>query len=321
MEGNSISLRRIYAEGAVASADTESRTVSGLTFSSTAPARRFGRLPPGLGGDWGEFDEILSHDPSHWRLQRVANGVCSYLLNHDRFHPLGVVESVVIDPVAGKAVATVRLSRSEIASQHLQDIADRTAGGISFGYLVHKYQLVSRGDDSTPPMLIATDIELLEISNERVPHDPDANFSNVTLSARSIEIPSHLKEKRMEEFNDREKMANLEATIEELKRSLSQADTENSQLREQLQYHTKVKELEARAKSLASEGRITHHEMGVLFGGDVNVIGVEYFLEIAEKRSPILNTKNPLAGKEVELPTIPDDPTEGYFSRKSLRRV
>lgn len=313
-------LRRFHTE-LKAETDAASRVVSGLVFSSTAPARRFGRLPDGLGGDWGEYDEVISHNPDHWRLHRVANGVCSYLLNHDRFHPLGVVESVAFDPELGKASATVRLSRSAIASQHLDDIQDRTAGGVSFGYLVHKYQLVSRGTETTPPTLLAVDIELLEISNERVPHDPDANFSGVVLNIRTIDIPIHLKEKRMEESNDRKEILKLEQTIEELKRALDKLTEDNAELTSKLHYHERVKDLEARAKSLAAEGKLTHHEVGVLFTDEVNVTGVDYFLGIAEKRAPILNKKNPLAGKEVELPSLSDDPTDGYFARRTLRKV
>jgi hypothetical protein len=90
--------------------DAAARTVA-LAASSEEPYRR----------SWGV--EILDHSPGSVDLSRLADGRHPLLLNHDWEKQIGVVESVEIG-ADRRLRASVRLSRSALGEEILQDIAD-----------------------------------------------------------------------------------------------------------------------------------------------------------------------------------------------------
>ena len=175
-------------------ADTEARTLT-FPFSSTRPVERWAwcdELPEGASNI---FDEVLSHDPAHWRLERVDEGVCPYLKNHSRNAKLGRVLSVAFDN--DRAIATVKLRRSAEADQELSDLEDGVSDGVSFGYQVHRYRVLQpaeydgEGWDrrlTKKAILEGVDISLMEISSEAIPADPSVGFGKSAIDLRTIQI-------------------------------------------------------------------------------------------------------------------------------------
>lgn len=128
-----------------------------FAFASEAPVERF----------FG-FEE-LEVTPSAARLDRVAQGVAPVLENHISGLVVGRVLAVKIgsDRIAR---ARVRFSRSAAARDVVQDVVDGIRQGISFGYRVHKMELVEAGDDGD--RFRVTDWELFEITIASMPADP-----------------------------------------------------------------------------------------------------------------------------------------------------
>lgn len=115
--------------------DTESRTVD-LACSSEQPYQRW----------WGV--EILDHAPASVNLSRLADGKHPLLLDHDMTKQIGVVDRVWLD--ADRVLrATVRLSRSALGSEVLQDIADGIRSLVSIGYLIDEIIEERTLDDGT----------------------------------------------------------------------------------------------------------------------------------------------------------------------------
>lgn len=127
------------------------RTIT-LAFSSEEPVERhFGM-------------EILSHDISAVDLSRLNDGA-PLLLNHELEDQIGVVESATIDSdKVGRAV--VRFSRSEMATEILNDVMDKIRRKVSVGYIVTEYTAGNNAGE-----YIATKWQPLEISIVSVPAD------------------------------------------------------------------------------------------------------------------------------------------------------
>ena len=176
-------------------ASTSARSLS-FPFSSNRPVERFAWFDESLPeGSSYIFDEILSHEKNAWNLERVLSGVCPFLRNHDRAVKLGVVEDVQFS--GDRAYASVKLRQTPDASQLLTDLEDGTAGGVSFGYSVQKYRVVTPakfgvdGNLTQKAVLEAVEITLYEVSCEELPADPTIGFgksSDRPISLRSVSI-------------------------------------------------------------------------------------------------------------------------------------
>lgn len=132
----------------------ETRTVE-LAFSSETPVERY----------WG--NEILDHGPSAIRLDRLRDGG-ALLREHDPDRHIGVVETVQIQDRRGHA--SVRLGRSPLAEQALQDVQDGILRHVSVGYRIH--QMVLEASDGHEETYRVTEWEPYEISLVAMPADP-----------------------------------------------------------------------------------------------------------------------------------------------------
>lgn len=133
--------------------DAEKRTIR-FSFSSDSPVERY----------YG--DEILDHNPSSIRLDRIRDGG-PLLLEHDTEELIGVVEDVSVE--GGKCYANVRFSKSEAGQAALEDVRDGIRRNVSVGYNVHKMRLESESGDRKSYRI--TDWEPLEVSLVSVPAD------------------------------------------------------------------------------------------------------------------------------------------------------
>lgn len=139
----------------VQSFDTGSRTVE-LAFSSEVEVERWFGV------------EILDHDPSSVRLDRLRDGG-ALLVNHDWNDQVGVIESVSID-TDRRGRAVVRFGKSARADEIFQDIIDGIRKHVSVGYRVLAAKLQETRDEYTDVFRI-TDWEPYEISIVSVPAD------------------------------------------------------------------------------------------------------------------------------------------------------
>jgi hypothetical protein len=134
----------------------EKRTVD-VVFATERPVRSY---------DWevGEFMEVLSMDPAHMRRERMDQGL-PVLNNHRRYEGvngvLGIAENVRLEN--GQATATIRFSERDEVQGVIQDVRSGILKGISVGYAVHAYELVSRKEGQLPTYR-AIDWEPMEVS-------------------------------------------------------------------------------------------------------------------------------------------------------------
>lgn len=268
----------------------DTRTIQ-VSFSSDRPVERYfwmsdAEMPDGASY---VFDEVISHDPSHWNLERVNNGVCGFLKNHDRHQKLGTVLSVNFQ--GNKGYADIKLRRTDDANQLLIDLEDETAGGVSFRYIVTKYKVITPAEYEAEGMystrlkkkavLEAIAIELLEISNEEMPADPTVGFGKSFLNSREIqidgnpgwEIPVVNREEPMAtqpvtpspESQERTYSA---AEVEALKRELTQAQTEREAIERRSQITDKFHGLRQRAEKLVGELKLCTAAYEEMFGAN-----------------------------------------------------
>ncbi|MBW7950801.1 MAG: HK97 family phage prohead protease, partial [Pseudorhodoplanes sp.] len=122
------------------------------------------------------FDEELSMDPSHVRLDRLNNG--APLL---KVHALDELEAVIGSVVPGTAriengrgIARVRLSEREDVAPVWEDIRSGHIRAVSIGYQVHRYEITR--PDNGPELWRAVDWTPFEISAVPVGADPEAGF-------------------------------------------------------------------------------------------------------------------------------------------------
>lgn len=173
----------------------EERTV-GFSFSSKGNiCERYGYLSELPDGASVVFDEYLSHDPNAWDLSRVASGTCPFLKNHTRGQKIGIIKNVILDGEKGFAMA--KLSKNALADQFMSDIEDGTSGGISFGYSVEEYRVVTPAEYSDndgyreltkKALLEATKIVLFEISSEDIPADPSVGYGKSFVELKNVAI-------------------------------------------------------------------------------------------------------------------------------------
>ena len=148
-----------------------------FVFSSEYPVLRY---------DYWEdeaFYEVLSHDPSSVNTQRVTEGVCPVLWNHNWDLQRGIVKSVNFTD--GKASCDVKYDDNEYGKDLCHLVQMGTRRGVSFMYQVHdeytelpmkeavalieKYGLSDKG---YYPVRVSKNWEIFEISHVSVPADP-----------------------------------------------------------------------------------------------------------------------------------------------------
>lgn len=139
----------------ISNVDVEARTAD-FSFASNKPIEHwFGYL-------------ILDTTDKAVILDRVTNGVCPHLVNHDTDKQVGVVlaDSITLgDMVRG----TIKFSRSAMGEEVFCDVQDEIRNGVSFGFLVHDMVLESEKDDV--PTYRATKWEILETTSASIPAD------------------------------------------------------------------------------------------------------------------------------------------------------
>lgn len=279
--------------------NTEQRTI-GFSFSSKSNiCERYAFTSDLPDGASYVFDEYLSHDASAWDLTRVTNNTCPFLRNHTRGQKLGIVKNVTLD--GEKGVAVVKLSKNSLADQFVSDIEDETSGGISFGYYVEEYKVISPAEYSEDKgyreltkkaLLEATKIVLLEISSEDIPADPTVGYnkSGVVLADVTIKGDPNFYQKST---TMTEEYKTLELELQSVKSALSESTTkqqiltaENDKLAAQIkQLESAIQEkselisqfekkelvtsryydLRQKAEDLVSQAKLSSHEFNDLF--------------------------------------------------------
>lgn len=231
----------------------DARTL-GFSFSSKSNICEryslYGDLPEGASV---VFDEQLSHDARSWDLTRVTNKTCPFLKNHARGQKIGIVTEVGLD--GDRGMATVKLSRNSLAEQFMSDIEDGTSGGISFGYTVEEYRVITPAEYATDKdgcvmltkkaLLEATKIVLLEISSEDIPADPTVGYGKSLVCFDDISVkgdPNFNPNRKMNEKTEIElELINLQTALADSNKSnaaLSEKQilliNENNRLTEQI---------------------------------------------------------------------------------------
>lgn len=165
--------RAIEASYRPSTASVEAFTVE-VTMSSETPYMR--RDMNGV-----IFNEVLSHEPGHVRLDKMNNGA-PLLDNHYRDGSvdddvIGVVLSARIDATAREAIAVVRFDTSAKGRELFRKVLEGTLRKFSIGYTAFKYEeeVVDTGETITRRII---DWQPYEVSLVAVPADDNANSRN-----------------------------------------------------------------------------------------------------------------------------------------------
>lgn len=128
-------------EAPVVSVDAGNRTAA-LIWTTGAAVKRY---------DWWNdrfYMEVLSMDPAHVRMDRLASGKAPVLNTHGRYSledVLGVVTSATLG--AGDGRAEIKFSQREDVAPVVQDVADGIICNVSVGYAIHRVRMVSPAAD------------------------------------------------------------------------------------------------------------------------------------------------------------------------------
>ena len=161
-------VQRRNAELAPDTIDREARSVE-VVWSTGATVRR----SPWFGEP---YDEVLSLDPAHVRLERLNAGA-PFLQTHQVYRLEGIIGSVVPGSARidnGRGIATVRLSEREDVEAIWRDIEAGHVRAVSVGYKVHRYDIEK--PDSGVEVWRAVDWTPVEISAVPIGADPDAGI-------------------------------------------------------------------------------------------------------------------------------------------------
>ncbi|MFW2072631.1 phage major capsid protein [Acinetobacter gerneri] len=135
--------------------DLEKRTVE-LSFSSEAEVGRWFGV------------EILDHSQGAIDFDRLHNRA-PFLLQHNSYEQVGVVENAWLDLSQRKGRAIVRLSKSTKGEEILQDINDLIRTNISVGYTIKKAILKEQREHED--VYLITEWQPYEISSVSIPAD------------------------------------------------------------------------------------------------------------------------------------------------------
>jgi hypothetical protein len=237
----------------------------------------------------GNYNEVLSMDASHMRMERINSG--APVLNNHRSYggvdtQLGKVERAWIE--GGVAKAILRFSKRADIQPIIQDIRDGIISSVSVGYRVHKYEEKaapepkaspngnSRAD--TTPTYIATDWEPYEISMVSIPADTKAGVRADGDTQNDVIIISQDIERKMD--TPTPNPAPVVATEEQIRAAQETATKAERQRVADIQ-------LAARQAGLGDEFASQH----ITDGTTVDGFRAAAFEELA-KRSPKVKTHN-----------------------------
>lgn len=167
----------------------EDRTIE-VVFSTGSKGKRY---------SWsiGEYFEELSMKKGDVRLERLNAGA-PVLNNHSRSEGLngviGVVEKAYIRNKEG--IALIRFSEREEVQGIVRDIQSGIIRNVSIGYVVHKFDDVSKKNDEIPT-LRATDWEPMEVSFVDIPFDMNAQSRSQEKDAQYDCIIEKIEEQNM----------------------------------------------------------------------------------------------------------------------------
>lgn len=149
----------------------ESKRTFDLVWSTGAKVRRY---------DWRYermYDEELSLDPSHVRMERLASGRAPLLDDHNRWEgvrsALGVVTNAQIG--AGEGTATIKFSKRGDVADIMEDVKDGIVTSISVGYRVHRTEMLPPKKEGDVWVYRAVDWEPYELSLTPIPAETGAN--------------------------------------------------------------------------------------------------------------------------------------------------
>ena len=149
--------------------NAENRTVE-VVWSTGATVRRSFL-------DGTPFDESLSMDARHVRMERLTSGAAPFLDSHRRestADTLGVVERAWLDAATGNGHALIRFSERAEVAPIMRDVASGVLRNISVGYRIYRIEEAARQGTGTVPLYRAVDWEPYEISLVPVPADVGA---------------------------------------------------------------------------------------------------------------------------------------------------
>jgi hypothetical protein len=160
-----IDLPALSVRAAVGSVNKDARTVD-VVFSTGASVPRQDY--------WTgkRFNEVLSMDPAHVRLDRLNAGA-PVLDAHSAYSVGDVLGAVQPNSAAvkdKKGTATLRFSKRDTVDPIFNDIADGIISNVSVGYRVYKYVEETPKDGGTPTRT-AIDWEPFELSMVPMPAD------------------------------------------------------------------------------------------------------------------------------------------------------
>ncbi|QDV04755.1 Caudovirus prohead protease [Planctomycetes bacterium Poly30] len=152
-----------------------------IVFSTGAAVRRY---------SWrfgGYYDELLSLDPAHVRLERLNTGRAPFLQDHDSWTVEKVIGSIVAGSVRvedGKMIGRVQMHQTERALELTERMARGELCSVSLGYQTYEHLLVER--DGEIDQRTATDWEPYELSLVSIPADNDSHTRNQPRGAECV---------------------------------------------------------------------------------------------------------------------------------------
>lgn len=186
-------------EAPVTAVSTQSRTVD-LVWSTGSSVLRW---------DWYAeryYNEVLSLDPAHVRMERLQSGRAPLLNTHSRWDlssVLGVIRTA--DLADGQGVATAEFSKRADVEPYYQDVVDKIIGNVSVGYTVHAFERIPPTNPGELWTYLAVDWEPSEASlvpigadadsgvrsiDQQPPAMPEGRLSPCTFTTRNTE-PTH----------------------------------------------------------------------------------------------------------------------------------
>lgn len=175
------------------SVNEEERTIE-VVFGTETPVKR-------TTWDDGPWLEVLSFNPDHIRVERLANGVVPVLDNHRSWSGadgvLGSVSAYRIE--GGKGYATLRFAKTPDVDNIWRKVADGHIKGVSVGYRIHKMERDVTADPNNPPKIPtyrAIDWEPMEISIAPIPADENSGVRSEAPN-NSVILINHNNEETM----------------------------------------------------------------------------------------------------------------------------
>lgn len=133
-----------------------------LSVASSAPYLRTDK-------NGKSFYEILVINDDSVNFERLVDGRCPFLLDHDTSKQMGVCEKAWIEDE--KVMATIRFSKNRYPQDILSDMKDGIRRNVSIGYAVEGYHMEKLSEFDFPVMFVDR-FTIYEISQVACPADP-----------------------------------------------------------------------------------------------------------------------------------------------------